>query len=116
MKRATPGWARIEPFPASFHMQTVQTNGTSLYVRVGGQADDLRFVASNVSGGIVPSSGHWIMEENRGRPSGSPRSFLGDKFVQGCSFSRRASTATNRAIRFARVSALFAVCTRHSTA
>ena len=28
------------------------------------QADDLRFVASNVSGGIVPDSGHWIMEEN----------------------------------------------------
>jgi pimeloyl-ACP methyl ester carboxylesterase len=28
------------------------------------QADDLRFVASNVAGGIVPNSGHWIMEEN----------------------------------------------------
>jgi len=28
------------------------------------QADDLSFVASNVSGGIVPHSGHWIMEEN----------------------------------------------------
>jgi pimeloyl-ACP methyl ester carboxylesterase len=28
------------------------------------QADDLRFVASNVIGGIVPNSGHWIMEEN----------------------------------------------------
>jgi pimeloyl-ACP methyl ester carboxylesterase len=28
------------------------------------QADDLRFVASNVTGGIVPDSGHWIMEEN----------------------------------------------------
>jgi len=28
------------------------------------QADDLNFVASNVSGGIVPASGHWIMEEN----------------------------------------------------
>jgi len=27
-------------------------------------ADDLRFVASNVLGGIVPNSGHWIMEEN----------------------------------------------------
>lgn len=33
----TPAFARIEPFPASFHTQTVQTNGTSLYVRVGGQ-------------------------------------------------------------------------------
>ena len=28
------------------------------------QADDLSFVAGNVSGGIVPNSGHWIMEEN----------------------------------------------------
>jgi pimeloyl-ACP methyl ester carboxylesterase len=26
--------------------------------------DDLRFVASDLAGGIVPSSGHWIMEEN----------------------------------------------------
>lgn len=29
-----------------------------------GMAEDLRFVASNVTGGIVPGSGHWIMEEN----------------------------------------------------
>jgi len=28
------------------------------------QADDLRFVATNVSGAIVPASGHWVMEEN----------------------------------------------------
>src|SRR5271170_1127986 len=28
------------------------------------EADDLRFVASNVTVGIVPNSGHWIMEEN----------------------------------------------------
>jgi pimeloyl-ACP methyl ester carboxylesterase len=27
-------------------------------------ADDLHFVATNVTGGIVPASGHWIMEEN----------------------------------------------------
>jgi pimeloyl-ACP methyl ester carboxylesterase len=27
-------------------------------------ADELRFVATNVTGGIVPNSGHWIMEEN----------------------------------------------------
>ena len=27
-------------------------------------ADDLRFVASNVTVGIVPASGHWIMDEN----------------------------------------------------
>jgi pimeloyl-ACP methyl ester carboxylesterase len=29
-----------------------------------GMATDLRFVGSNVSGGIIPDSGHWIMEEN----------------------------------------------------
>jgi pimeloyl-ACP methyl ester carboxylesterase len=29
-----------------------------------GMADELRFVASDVTGGIVPDSGHWIMEEN----------------------------------------------------
>src|SRR5882672_8340781 len=32
-----PAQARVAPFPASFHVQTIQTNGTSLYVRVGGQ-------------------------------------------------------------------------------
>src|SRR6266404_2861570 len=34
---ATPAVARVEPFPASFHTQMVQINGTNLYVRVGGQ-------------------------------------------------------------------------------
>jgi pimeloyl-ACP methyl ester carboxylesterase len=29
-----------------------------------GMADELRFAATNVTGGIVPNSGHWIMEEN----------------------------------------------------
>jgi len=29
-----------------------------------GMADELRFVASDVTGAIVPDSGHWIMEEN----------------------------------------------------
>ena len=28
------------------------------------QADDIRFVATNVTGAIVPASGHWVMEEN----------------------------------------------------
>jgi pimeloyl-ACP methyl ester carboxylesterase len=27
-------------------------------------ADELRFAATDVTGGIVPASGHWIMEEN----------------------------------------------------
>jgi len=29
-----------------------------------GMADEMRLVASNVTGGIVPNSGHWIMEQN----------------------------------------------------
>lgn len=29
-----------------------------------GEADDLRFVATNVTTGIIPDSGHWIMDEN----------------------------------------------------
>lgn len=29
-----------------------------------GMADELRFVAVDVEGGIVPNSGHWVMEEN----------------------------------------------------
>ena len=28
------------------------------------QADDIRFVATDVSSAIVPGSGHWVMEEN----------------------------------------------------
>jgi pimeloyl-ACP methyl ester carboxylesterase len=34
---AIPAVAAIEAFPAAFHSQMLQTNGTSLYVRVGGQ-------------------------------------------------------------------------------
>jgi pimeloyl-ACP methyl ester carboxylesterase len=33
----TPIHARITPFPAGFNTQVLQTNGTSLYVRVGGK-------------------------------------------------------------------------------
>src|SRR5271155_2105134 len=33
----TPALARIEPFPAAFKTEMVATNGTSLYVRVGGK-------------------------------------------------------------------------------
>jgi pimeloyl-ACP methyl ester carboxylesterase len=33
---ASPGWAAVRPFPPGFHAQRVETNGTSLYVRVGG--------------------------------------------------------------------------------
>lgn len=34
---ATPALAHIQPYPESFHTQMVQANGTSLYVRIGGQ-------------------------------------------------------------------------------
>lgn len=73
---ATPAIAGVMSFPAGFLAQMMQTNGTSLSVRVGSQgpavekssgteeADYLRFVASNVTGGVVPNSGHWIIEEN----------------------------------------------------
>jgi len=33
---ALPATARVIPYPASFHAHLIQTNGTSLYVRVGG--------------------------------------------------------------------------------
>ena len=32
----SPAWAEVQPFPASFRTQMVETNGTSLYVRAGG--------------------------------------------------------------------------------
>jgi pimeloyl-ACP methyl ester carboxylesterase len=41
-----------------------------------GMAEDLRFIASNVSGGIVPGSGHWIMEENPQATIGLVTEFL----------------------------------------
>ena len=34
---AAPAAARVTPFPVSFHSQMMPTNGTALYVRVGGQ-------------------------------------------------------------------------------
>ena len=32
----SPAWAEVQPFPANFRTQMVETNGTSLYVRAGG--------------------------------------------------------------------------------
>jgi hypothetical protein len=32
-----PAAAQVPPYPDSFRMQEVQTNGTTLHVRVGGQ-------------------------------------------------------------------------------
>ncbi len=34
---AAPSLARVMPFPAGFHARSIKTNGTTLYVRVGGQ-------------------------------------------------------------------------------
>jgi pimeloyl-ACP methyl ester carboxylesterase len=33
---APSAWARVEPYPPGFRTQTVATNGTALYVRIGG--------------------------------------------------------------------------------
>jgi pimeloyl-ACP methyl ester carboxylesterase len=41
-----------------------------------GQADEMRFVASNVTAGVVPASGHWIMEENPEATTGLIVDFL----------------------------------------
>src|SRR5690349_4539354 len=34
---ATSLAARVQPYPADFHTQMIKTNGTSLFVRVGGK-------------------------------------------------------------------------------
>jgi hypothetical protein len=34
---AAPATAAVEPFPPGFDAKSIATNGTSLYVRVGGQ-------------------------------------------------------------------------------
>ncbi len=41
-----------------------------------GMADAMRFAADNVEGGIVPGSGHWIMEENPDATIALVRAFL----------------------------------------
>jgi pimeloyl-ACP methyl ester carboxylesterase len=38
----------------------------------------MRFAASNVQEGIIPNSGHWIMEENPDATVAIVRAFLGD--------------------------------------
>jgi pimeloyl-ACP methyl ester carboxylesterase len=44
-----------------------------------GEADVLNVVAANVTGGIVPSSGHWVMEENPQATTKWVADFLGGK-------------------------------------
>jgi len=40
------------------------------------QADIMRIVGTNVEGGIIPRSGHWIMEENPAATVKMTRDFL----------------------------------------
>jgi len=40
------------------------------------QADDLRFVATDVTGIIIPDSGHWLMEEQPAATIAAVRAFL----------------------------------------
>jgi pimeloyl-ACP methyl ester carboxylesterase len=42
-------------------------------------ADDLRFVASNVSGAVIANSGHWLMEEQPAATVAAVRAFLDQK-------------------------------------
>ena len=42
-------------------------------------ADDLRFVADNVTGVVIPNSGHWLMEEQPTATIAAVRAFLDPK-------------------------------------
>jgi pimeloyl-ACP methyl ester carboxylesterase len=42
-------------------------------------ADDLRFVADNVTGAVIPNSGHWLMEEQPTATIAAVRAFLDPK-------------------------------------
>ena len=41
-----------------------------------GMADDLRFVATDVTSAVIPNSGHWLMEEQPAATMAAIRSFL----------------------------------------
>ena len=40
------------------------------------QADDIRFVANDVTGVVIPNSGHWLMEEQPAATIEAVRNFL----------------------------------------
>lgn len=61
---ASSAAAQVAPLPAGFRVQEIRTNGTSLHVTRSICCTLMRFAASNVTQGIVPNSGHWIMDEN----------------------------------------------------
>jgi pimeloyl-ACP methyl ester carboxylesterase len=42
-------------------------------------ADDMRFVAVNVTGAVIAKSGHWLMEEQPAATMAAIRDFLGQK-------------------------------------
>jgi pimeloyl-ACP methyl ester carboxylesterase len=42
-------------------------------------ADELRFVATNVTGSVIPNSGHWLMEEQPGATVAAVTNFLSKK-------------------------------------
>ncbi len=42
-------------------------------------AEDLRFVADNVTGGVVPNSGHWLMEEQPAATMAAIKAFIDAK-------------------------------------
>jgi pimeloyl-ACP methyl ester carboxylesterase len=39
-------------------------------------ADDIGFVASDVTGAVIPNSGHWLMEEQPAATVAAVRAFL----------------------------------------
>ena len=41
---AAPAGAAVEPYPAAFHTQMIETNGTKLHVRVGGTGPAVVFL------------------------------------------------------------------------
>jgi pimeloyl-ACP methyl ester carboxylesterase len=63
---ASPALA-VAPFPAAFRAQEIKTNGTTPHMVIGGHGPAvvmlLDQVATNVTGGVIPDSVHWIMEE-----------------------------------------------------
>src|SRR2546429_9556277 len=57
----TPPFAQVQPFPAGFKTQTIATNGTRIFVRVGGHGP---------AGGLLPRV--WGAGGNWGPPSPPP--------------------------------------------
>ena len=42
-------------------------------------AEDLRFVAENVTDAVIPNSGHWLMEEQPAATIAAIRAFIDEK-------------------------------------